>query len=228
MGNTKKLKKAVRLVRTGVSFEDAADRAGVPLPTLQGKMARLEEEAAREMAKLQERRLARLSDEELGRWNRLLKEGVSEAAAMAEVCPYPHLITKAEANARFDIDSKLESRGSYEGHVIVVRPSDLLALPGAWMSDDQFRALREFDCGYDVLTVVVDGDVTLKKEGNISDRLRTLIVAGDFTAPQLHVFETEVFVFGDLTVQLLTDHDDLVRVLGQAEVQKEATYDDYE
>lgn len=37
---------------------------------------------------------------------------------------------------------------------------------------------------------------------------------GDLSAQTMHVFETEVLVCGDLTLQLLTDHDDFVSVLG--------------
>lgn len=214
------------MVLSGSSLESAAGIVGVSTSSLQAKMEQTESAASTKKSKLQRLLLARFSDEDLVRWGELLESGVREGDAMATLCPYPQLITEEEANTRFDTKSKLSSKGNYGCHVLVVRPEDLTSDSGYWMCDDQFSRLREFDGGYDVGTVIVDGDVTLQGEASISDRLMCLVVAGSFSAPQLHVFETEVSIYGDLKLELLTDHDDLVSVLGHRDVEEVATYED--
>ncbi|MBW2734041.1 MAG: hypothetical protein JRH20_16765 [Deltaproteobacteria bacterium] len=140
----------------------------------------------------------------------------------------PKLLTEQEADALYQTAEKLESDGDYGCHVLAFKASEPeVASQPSWMCDEHFNALWEqFSPEEDIGTIVIDGDLVLSHEASISDRLMSLVVTGDLRATQLHIFETEVTVYGDLHVDVLTDHDDLVKVHGRSTIAKKAPDED--
>ncbi|MBL4635886.1 MAG: hypothetical protein JKY56_18645 [Kofleriaceae bacterium] len=221
MGNSKKLKQAHNLVRSGTAPEDAAKALGVSLTSLQARIEKAEADEQLAQRTLLKRRIEQLSDDDLVHWNELLESGLNEAAAIKTLCTWPELITESEANARFETKAKLVSHGELGCHVLVVPPQAPSNVPDCcWMCDTHYFSLVErFGCGYDIGTIIIDGDLTLKREANISDRLMCLVVAGSLRASEFNIFETEVCIYGDLKLEVLSDYDDLLTVHGRREVQ---------
>lgn len=129
------------------------------------------------------------------------------------VNPLPTFISEAELHQNFDTDKLLESGGDY-GCGCVVFDGNLEDEPGFLLFDDiWFRKLNEQHPN-NVGIVLVTGDVLSKQELFVSDRLMCLVVLGSLTAPSLAVFETEMYVGGDLAVKNLTDNDKYLTVKG--------------
>ena len=140
----------------------------------------------------------------------------------------PERLTEAEANERFRTRDRLKSHGDYGCHVLVFRADEPeVASREGWLWDEHFRSLwNTFSPDKDIGTIIIDGDVHLDAEANISDRLLCLVVTGNLIAKQFHIFETEVTVFGDCRAEFLTDHDGYLHVLGDCDVDTKASYDD--
>lgn len=125
----------------------------------------------------------------------------------------PQLVSEADLDRRFQTSKLLASGGDY-GCGAVVFEGDLEDEPGALLlSDEWFYTLNEQHPD-DVGTVLVTGNLRSTRELFVSDRLMCLVVLGSLEAPALSIFETEVYVGGDLTVGSLVDRDGYLTVKG--------------
>jgi hypothetical protein len=123
----------------------------------------------------------------------------------------PTFVSERELHDRFHLARLLASGGRYgcggalfEGDVVD---------DGMLFYDEWFYALNEQHPN-DVGIVVITGDVRAERALSVSDRLMCLVVLGSLDAPSLAVFETEVYIGGDLRVAELIDRDDQVTVKG--------------
>ncbi len=115
------------------------------------------------------------------------------------------ILTEAALDQEFQIKAKLESGGNY-GCMCVVFDGDVVFDEPVALEDNYFSRLDDLVEG-DVGTILFTGNVTCTGHASISDRLMCLIVLGDFRAPQLSVYETEMLVCGTLEVGELVDRD---------------------
>ena len=135
--------------------------------------------------------------------------------------PTPSFVSEADLNERFNTSKLLASKGDY-GCGAVVFQGDLEDEPGSLLFDDHWFYALNTQHPDDVGTVLVTGNVRSKSELFVSDRLMCLVVLGSFEAPALSVFETEMYVGGDLTVGDLTDRDNYLTVKGTRSVAETA------
>ncbi len=134
----------------------------------------------------------------------------------------PERVTESELDARYQTRARLSSGGDYGCWCLVIHGESGVA-PRA-VSTAGFDQLSA-DFGGDIGTVLIDGDLRADGQILISDQLMCLVVTGDLVADQLSIFETEVLVCGNLTVDTLFDHDEYLTVLGARAVRVTATYE---
>ncbi len=121
------------------------------------------------------------------------------------------ILTEAALDQEFHVKAKLASGGNY-GCMCVVFDGDVVLDAPVVLEDTYFDKLDQGVKG-DVGTILFTGNVTCTGDASISDRLMCLIVLGDFRAPRLLVFETEMLVCGKLEVGELQDRDGYLTVL---------------
>jgi len=122
------------------------------------------------------------------------------------------VVTEAELDAELHLKAKLPSGGDY-GCMCAVFDGDIVFEEPIALDDTFFYAINEPAKG-DVGTMVFTGNVICTGHASISDRLMCLVVLGDFRAPKLSVYGTEMLVCGNLDVFEVQDRDAYVTVLG--------------
>jgi hypothetical protein len=123
------------------------------------------------------------------------------------------ILTEAALDQEFGIKAKLASGGDY-GCMCVVFDGDVVFDEPVALEDTYFYTLNRSVPG-DVGTILFTGNVTCTGHASISDRLMCLIVLGDFRAPKLSVYETEMLVCGALEVGELQDRDGYLTALNR-------------
>jgi hypothetical protein len=134
----------------------------------------------------------------------------------------PRIISEKELDQEFGVKAKLESRGGYGCHCAVFDGD--FATSELAFEDEWFYSLNNLTSN-DIGTVMVTGNVRCD-EASVSDRLMCLIVGGNLTAGTFAIFETEVLVCGDATINVLKDHDSYLKVLGKLEIGRRTSYED--
>lgn len=121
------------------------------------------------------------------------------------------ILTEAALDQEFDVKAKLKSGGDY-GCMCVVFDGDVIFDEPIALEDHYFYRLTG-GVKDDVGTILFTGNVTCTGHASISDRLMCLIVLGDFRAPRLSLFATEMLVCGTLEVGELADRGRRLTVL---------------
>lgn len=129
----------------------------------------------------------------------------------------PLLISPEELDARHGTRARLASGGDY-GCSCAVFEGDLVLDGDHWLGDEHFSQLQIGAAPRDIGTVVVTGALTVRGDIQISDRLMCFIVLGDLVARALKIYETEVYVGGDLRLERLDDRDEYLKVEGRVSV----------
>lgn len=117
----------------------------------------------------------------------------------------PRILTEAALDAEFHVKAKLASGGDY-GCMCAVFDGDVVFDEPVALEDTYFYRINDPVKG-DIGTILFTGNVTCTGHASISDRLMCLIVLGDFRAPKLSLFETEMLVCGTVEVDQLEDRD---------------------
>ncbi|MCY1062637.1 hypothetical protein [Nannocystis sp. SCPEA4] len=138
----------------------------------------------------------------------------------------PVVISEQELDRRHGTRARLASGGVY-GCACAVYEGDLTVDGDAWLGDEHWSQLQLAAAPQDIGTIAVTGNLIVRGELRVSDRLMCAVVLGDLVARALFIFETEFYVGGDLRVDRLQDRDDYLTVVGERVVaEPDVTGDD--
>lgn len=131
------------------------------------------------------------------------------------------LKTEKELNEILNTQTLLtESKGNYGCHCLY-HEGDLEVEHG-FLFDENFYALKKkWGLGKDIGTIAINGNLIVKGDLDISDRLMLLFVSGNVQADSIAVFETEVYIGGDLVAKTYSDKDLYMTVAGHNHAVKE-------
>lgn len=130
-------------------------------------------------------------------------------------------ITEEELNDLIQTKKILESEGDYGCHCLYHKGD--LTVNDYWLDDDSFYSLID-NLEHDIGTIAIDGNLTVKGNLMVTDRLHCLVVTGTLVANSFATFETEVYVGGDFKVKEYEDHNELLKVNGENSGQKVNQY----
>ncbi|MBW1298467.1 hypothetical protein [Aquimarina litoralis] len=134
------------------------------------------------------------------------------------------LVTEEQLNELINTKKLLQSEGDY-GLDCIYYEGDL-ELEGDWLFDDNFYNIADQFPDAEIGTIAIQGNVKVKGDLQLSDRLFCLIIIGNVEAENYQTFETEVYISGNLKAKTLRDNDSLTTIKGELQVDK--VYKPYE
>jgi len=137
----------------------------------------------------------------------------------------PIVLSEQELDRRHGTRARLASGGDY-GCACAVYEGDVTIDGDHWLGDEHWSQLQLAAAPDDIGTIVVTGDLTVRGDIRVSDRLMCAVVLGDLVAGDLSIFETELYVGGDLRVVRLHDPDQYLTVAGATHVEHRPAEDE--
>lgn len=124
------------------------------------------------------------------------------------------IVSENELNKMVNTHELLESKGDY-GLSCVLFEKDM-TMDSYWLDDNSFAEIQEKAHTSDIGTIAFLGDLIVKGDMSISDRIMCVFIKGNLVVHnKLSSYETEVYIGGDLTCSKLNDPDGYILVAGK-------------
>ncbi|GAA4278317.1 hypothetical protein [Aquimarina mytili] len=128
------------------------------------------------------------------------------------------LVTEEELNQRINTKSLLPSEGDYGLDCLYYKGD--LEIDNHWLFDDSFYEIADQFPEAEIGTIAIEGNLTIKGNLQISDRVFCLVITGNINCENYETFETEVYLGGNLKAKTFRDNDSLTTVKGELLVEK--------
>jgi hypothetical protein len=124
------------------------------------------------------------------------------------------LVSEKELNSMTNTYELLESKGNY-GLSCVVFEKDIM-MNECWLDDVGFKEIQKMAKTPDVGTLAFLGNLTVKGEMSITDRIMCVFIKGNLVVDgELSTYETEVYIGGNLVCSSTNDRDKYITVAGE-------------